>query len=117
MAPSPYFFNISICPVDMYARFDEIPFMTLKVIKKTKCNGWTDGQTDRWTDNVKTVYPPTNTGGYNKQTIREAKTKALFSFAVKLICVFVFAYAKSRFSHNEAHFRVMTAIFCVSKNL
>ena len=34
-----------------------------------------------------------------------AKTKALISFAVtaKLICVFVFAYAKSRFSHNEAH--------------
>ena len=33
------------------------------------------------------------------------KTKALISFAVtvKLICVFVFANAKSRFSHNEAH--------------
>ena len=31
---------------------------------------------------------------------------ALISFAVtaKLICVFVFAYAKSWFSHNEAHF-------------
>ena len=38
-------------------------------------------------------------------TIRVAKTKALISFAVtaKLICVFVFAYAKIRFSHNEAH--------------
>ena len=38
-------------------------------------------------------------------TILVAKTKALISFAVtaKLICVFVFAYAKSRFSHNEAH--------------
>ena len=37
-------------------------------------------------------------------TIYVAKTKALISFAVtvKLICVFVFAYAKSRFSHNEA---------------
>ena len=34
-----------------------------------------------------------------------AKTKALISFAVtaKLTCVFVFAYAKSRFSHDEAH--------------
>ena len=34
-----------------------------------------------------------------------AKTKALISFAVtvKLICVFVFAYAKIQFSHNEAH--------------
>ena len=40
-------------------------------------------------------------------TIHVAKTKALISFAVtaKLICVFVFAYAKSQFSHNEA--RVM----------
>ena len=34
-----------------------------------------------------------------------AKTKALISFAFtsQLICVFVFAYAKSWFSHNEAH--------------
>ena len=34
-----------------------------------------------------------------------AKTKALISFAVtaKLICVFVFAYARSRFSHDAAH--------------
>ena len=38
-------------------------------------------------------------------TICLAKTKELISFAVtaKLICVFVFAYAKRRFSHNEAH--------------
>ena len=36
-------------------------------------------------------------------TIRVAETKALISFAVtaKQICVFVFAYAKSRFSHNR----------------
>ena len=35
-----------------------------------------------------------------------AKTKALISFAVtvKLICVFVFAYAKRWFSHVVAHF-------------
>ena len=37
--------------------------------------------------------------------MRVAKTKALISFAVtaKLICVFVFAYAKSRSSHDAAH--------------
>ena len=41
-------------------------------------------------------------------TIHIAKTKALISFAVaKLICVFVFAYAKSRFSHKEARLRLM----------
>ena len=35
-----------------------------------------------------------------------AKTKALISFAVtaKLICVFVFAYAKCWFSRDAAHF-------------
>ena len=34
-----------------------------------------------------------------------AKTKALISLAVtaKLICTFVFAYAKSWFSHDAAH--------------
>ena len=57
MAPSPYIFIISIGPVDMnkYARFDEIPSRTLKDIKETKRYGRTDGRTDGWTDNVKTV--------------------------------------------------------------
>ena len=45
--------------------------------------------------------------GFRKQrdcTIQVAKTKALISFAVtaKLICVFVFAFAKFRFSHVAA---------------
>ena len=44
-------------------------------------------------------------------TIHVAKTKALISFAVtaKLICVFVFAYAKSRFSHDEV--QILSAFF------
>ena len=39
------------------------------------------------------------------RTIRVGKTKALIIFTVtaKLICTFVFAYAKSRFSHDAAH--------------
>ena len=39
--------------------------------------------------------------------MRIAKTKALISCAVtaQLICVFVFAYAKSRFSHDAAHLK------------
>ena len=32
--------------MNVYARFDEIPSMTLKVIKKTKRNGRMDGRTD-----------------------------------------------------------------------
>ena len=55
LAPSPYFFVLSICLVyiDMFAKFDEIPAMTLQDIKETKRYGRTDAQTD-----VKTVYPP-----------------------------------------------------------
>ena len=49
----------------MFARFDENPAMTLRVIKETKrygrTDGWTDARTDARTDgrtdNVKTVYP------------------------------------------------------------
>ena len=43
-------------------------------------------------------------------TIQIAKTKALISFAVtaKLICVFVFAYAKNRFPHVEAYLESST---------
>ena len=41
--------------------------------------------------------------------IHETKTKVLISCAVtvQLICVFVFAYAKSWVSHNEAHIIVV----------
>ena len=73
MAPSPYIFIISICPVNMnkYARFNEIPSMTLKDIKESKRYGRTDGRTDGWTDgrtdNVKTVYCVC--GGYKKIVI------------------------------------------------
>ena len=39
--------------MNMFARFDENPAMTLEDIKETKRYGQTDGRTD----NVKTVYP------------------------------------------------------------
>ena len=40
--------------MNMFARFDENPAMTLEDIKEPKRYGWTDARTD----NVKTVYPP-----------------------------------------------------------
>ena len=43
--------------MNMFARFDENPAMTLQVIKETKRYGRTDGRTHGRTDNVKTVYP------------------------------------------------------------
>ena len=42
----------------VYARFGEILSKTLKDLKETNV---TDGRTDERMDNVKTVYPPTNT--------------------------------------------------------
>ena len=54
--------------MNMFARFDENPAMTLQLLKKQNVtDGRTDGQTEA-TDNVKTVYPTTNKvcGGYNK---------------------------------------------------
>ena len=49
---------------------------------------------------------------YRDCTIRVAKTKALISFAVtaKLICVFVFAYTKRRFSHKETQIIVVEKV-------
>ena len=48
--------------MNVFAKFDEFPSMILQNIKETKLYGRTVGRTD----NVKTVYPPTNTvcGGY-----------------------------------------------------
>ena len=43
--------------MNMFARFDENPAMTLEDIKETKRYGRTHGRTDARTDNVKTVYP------------------------------------------------------------
>ena len=61
--------------MNVFAKFDEIPSMILEVLlkKQNVTDTWSVGRTDRWTDgcsdNVKTVYPPTNTvcGGYKYQ--------------------------------------------------
>ena len=46
----------------VFAKFDEIPsIILLEVIKETKRYGHTVGRSDGLSDNVKTVYPPTNT--------------------------------------------------------
>ena len=51
----------------LFAKFDEIPSLTLQDIKETKRYGHTFVRSFGRTDNVKTVHPPTNTvcGGYN----------------------------------------------------
>ena len=56
--------------MNVFAKFDEIPSMILQDIKETKRYGHknvSDTRSVGRSDNVKTVYPPTNTvyGGYN----------------------------------------------------
>ena len=54
----------------VFAKFDEFPSMTLQDIKETKRYGHTSFvRSFVRMDNVKTVYPPTNTvcGGYNQE--------------------------------------------------
>ena len=60
LVPSPYFFVSSICLayMNMFARFDENPAMTLQDTLKGNKTLQTDARTDGRTDNVKTVYPP-----------------------------------------------------------
>ena len=50
-------------------------------------------------------------------TVCVAKTKALISFTViaKLICVFVFAYAKSRFSYDVAQIEIALALTIITR--
>ena len=54
--------------MNMFARFDENPAMTLRVIKETKLYGRTDARTHGRTDGQReNSIPPTNKvcGGYN----------------------------------------------------
>ena len=59
--------------MNVFAKFDEIPSMILQDIKETKRYGHTHARTD----NVKTVYTPTNTvcGGYKNLTHTKVITK------------------------------------------
>ena len=77
LAPSPYFFVSSICLayMNMFARFDENPAMTLRVIKETKRYGRTHGRTNGQRE---ISIPPTNKvcGGY-KNSDEPAQTTRL----------------------------------------
>ena len=67
LSPSPSFFIKSICLayMNMFARFDENPAMTIQDIKETKRYGRTDARMDGQRENS---IPTTNKvcGGYKK---------------------------------------------------
>ena len=77
----------------VFAKYDEFPSMTLQDIKETKRYGHTFVRSFVRTDNVKTVYPPTNTvcGGYNNiiTTYLECQHFVLGSCKDMLICIVV----------------------------
>ena len=81
----------------MFARFDENPAMTLRVIKETKRYGRTDARTDGRTDGQReNSISPTNKvcGGYNKHGHQGEwliAAKRTFKKALQLsICLFLF---------------------------
>ena len=84
--------------------------------EKTGLRGFRPGRTQTGLYSHGTWLEALNFGSRKKRncTIRVAKTKALISFAVtaKLICVFVFAYAKSRYSYDAALCNLETKSKC-----
>ena len=71
LALSPYFFVQSICLayINIFAKFDENPAITLQVIKKTKRYGRTDGRTHGPTDG-RTDGQRENSLPHHKQSLR-----------------------------------------------
>ena len=74
----------------MFARFDENPAMTLRVIKETKRYGRTDARTDARTDGRthgqrENSIPPTNKvcGGYKNATLLKSLVTAHLVLANK----------------------------------
>ena len=66
--------------MNMFARFDENPAVTLRVIKETKRYGWTDARMDARTDGQRENSIPTTNkvcGGYNKDCYVHAMFKRL----------------------------------------
>ena len=70
--------------MNMFARFDENPAMTLQVIKETKRYGRTDARTHGRTDNVKTVYP-----------LQTKFAGGIKIGPVRLVCRFMVIYIKT----------------------
>ena len=86
----------------MFARFDEKPAMTLRVIKETKRYGRTDGRTD----NVKTVYP--------------LQTKFARGIIIQMLKYLFFSvpcntkFVKKRKNSTFSYCKTQKLVFCVS---
>ena len=80
--------------MNMFARFDEHPAMTLRVIKETKRYRRTDGRTD----NVKTVYPLQTKFISNefRSSFKMKKKSLLVTFSTIFFCRFTWQFGRQR---------------------
>ena len=62
-----FLLKVFVVNMNTFARFDEIPAMTLQDIKETNRYGQTDRRMNARTENVKTVYPNTVCVGYSNK--------------------------------------------------
>ena len=87
--------------MNMFARFDKNPAMTLQDIKKTNHYGRTDARTDGRTD-VKTVYPPQTkfAGGIIK---RSGHLSAIIVFYFEFEILLKFYNLQARSSHGSTY--------------
>ena len=112
-----YFWEFSFVAKITKINWFTVPKLSEPRSEKTSLRGFRPGPTQTGLCSYRRWLEAWNFGFRKKRdcTIRVAKTKALISFAVtaKLICVFVFAYAKSWFSRNEAHMMtdIKTSLF------
>ena len=81
----------------MFARFDENPAMTLRVIKETKRYGRTDGQREN-------SIPPTNKvcGGYKKYNF-QTHAQTIFEGLLKLPKCYAQIFGGLLFCQNGIH--------------
>ena len=100
--------------MNVLAKFDEIRSMILQDIKETKRYRHTDGRLFVWSDNVKTVYPPTNKvcGGYNKGFDKtewmSADLGLCFCITVcKNSLCFCITVCKKSLSHEDSHLEIL----------
>ena len=95
--------------MNIFARFDENPAMTLEDIKETKRYGRTDARThtrtlahtDARTDNVKTVYPPQTKFAGGIITKALIRLPGCTDWSAPVLCCL--QTHEDRFSHVEGH--------------
>ena len=100
--------------MNMFARFDENPAMTLQDIKETKRYGWTHGCTHGRTDGQRENSIPTTNkvcGGYKNKCMNFRKYEPQHVISNNVVC------ATSKASDQPAHRRSLIRAFASRLNI